>query len=225
VGLIEPLLPRTERRHDHPGRKRLDDRKALQGILFALSTDIQWERLPQELGFGSGMTCRRRLRDWNEAGVRQHLQAIPPARLRGADRTHFSRAAIDSSHVRALRGGPKPDRARSTAPGRPRPVDRARPGAKHHLITDARETPLAVARTGGNGNDVVRQLPLPKAIPAGRGRRGHPRSRPRRLYADRGCDHDRYRRMVRTLGITPVIARWRQAHGPGRRVRTLRQGL
>jgi transposase len=43
VGLIEPLLPRIERRHDHPGRKRLDDRKALQGIPFVLSTNIQWE--------------------------------------------------------------------------------------------------------------------------------------------------------------------------------------
>jgi hypothetical protein len=29
---------------------------------------IPWEFLPQELGFGSGMTCWRRLRDWLEAG-------------------------------------------------------------------------------------------------------------------------------------------------------------
>jgi transposase len=118
--LIEPLLPKVERRATHPGRKRLDDRKALQGILFVLHTGIQWEFLPQELGFGSGMTCWRRLRDWNEAGVWRRLQEILLARLRSAGRLDFSRAAIDSAHVRALRGGPKRGRARSTAPGRAR---------------------------------------------------------------------------------------------------------
>jgi transposase len=60
---IEPLSPKVERRHRHPGRKRPDDRKALCGTLFVLYTAIPWELLPQELGFGSGMTCRRRLRD------------------------------------------------------------------------------------------------------------------------------------------------------------------
>ena len=65
---IEPLLPVVPRRRDHPGRKRLDDRKVLCGILFVLYTGIPWEFLPQELGFGSGMTCWRRLRDWHQAG-------------------------------------------------------------------------------------------------------------------------------------------------------------
>jgi transposase len=69
---IEPLLPVVPRRAEHPGRKRLDDRKVLCGVLFVLYTGIPWEFLPQELGFGSGMTCWRRLRDWHEAGVRQH---------------------------------------------------------------------------------------------------------------------------------------------------------
>jgi transposase len=65
---IEPLLPVITRRADHPGRKRLDNRKVLSGILFVLYTGIPWEFLPQELGLGSGMTCWRRLRDWQEAG-------------------------------------------------------------------------------------------------------------------------------------------------------------
>jgi transposase len=46
------------------------------GILFLLYTGIRWEFLPQELGFGSGMTCWRRLRDWNEAGVWQQLPEL-----------------------------------------------------------------------------------------------------------------------------------------------------
>src|SRR3954464_845813 len=66
--LIEPLIPKKKRRRDHPGRKRLDDRKVLTGILFVLKTGIPWEYLPRELGAGSGMTCWRRLRDWQAAG-------------------------------------------------------------------------------------------------------------------------------------------------------------
>jgi transposase len=39
-GLIEPLLPQAPRRFRYPGRKRLDDRLVLQGILFVLHTGI-----------------------------------------------------------------------------------------------------------------------------------------------------------------------------------------
>ncbi|MBM0225055.1 transposase [Micromonospora sp. ATA51] len=66
---IEPLLPKPQRNPRYPGRKRIPDRQVLCGILFVLHTGIQWEFLPQELGFGSGMTCWRRLEEWNRAGV------------------------------------------------------------------------------------------------------------------------------------------------------------
>jgi hypothetical protein len=63
-------------RADHPGRKRLDARKVLCGVLFVLYTGIPWEFLPQQLGFGSRMTCWRRLRDWHRAGVSQRLHKL-----------------------------------------------------------------------------------------------------------------------------------------------------
>ncbi|GII58577.1 hypothetical protein Pth03_69660 [Planotetraspora thailandica] len=112
---IEPLLPVVPRRTDHPGRKRLDDRKVLSGILFVLYTGIAWEFLPQELGFGSGMTCWRRLRDWHQAGVWQKLHELLLAELHAAGKLDWSKAVIDSSHVQALKGGPKRVRVRSTA--------------------------------------------------------------------------------------------------------------
>lgn len=115
--LIEPLLPRVERRFRHPGRKRLDDRKALYGILFVLYTGIPWEFLPQELGYGSGMTCWRRLRDWTEAGVWPRLHELLLAKLNAAGLIDWSRAAADGSHVRALKGGRKPVPAQSIGPG------------------------------------------------------------------------------------------------------------
>jgi transposase len=115
---IEPLLPVIERRKHHPGRRRIDDRKVLCGILFVLYTAIPWEFLPQELGFGSGMTCWRRLRDWHEAGVWDKLHELLLAELQAADQLDWSKAVVDGSHVRALKGGPKPVRARSTVPNR-----------------------------------------------------------------------------------------------------------
>jgi transposase len=112
--VIEPLLPKHQRRTRYPGRKRLDDRQVLQGILFVLHTGIAWEHLPQELGYGSGMTCWRCLAEWQRAGVWQRLHEVLLDRLRAADALDFSRAVVDSSHVRALKGGRRPARARST---------------------------------------------------------------------------------------------------------------
>ncbi len=112
---FEPLIPEVTRRYRVPGRKRLDDRKGLTGILFVLRTGIPWEYLPQEMGCGSGMTCWRRLKEWQEAGVWQRLHALLLAKLNEADLIDWSRAAIDSSHVRAFGGAPKPGRAQLTA--------------------------------------------------------------------------------------------------------------
>jgi transposase len=89
----------------------------LCGILYVLHADIQWEHLPRELGFGSGMNCWRRLRDWNEAGVWQRLHEVLLAELDAAYRLDWSRCVVDSSHVRALKGGSRRARRRSTGDG------------------------------------------------------------------------------------------------------------
>ena len=97
----------------------------------------------------------------------------------------------------------------------PSPVDRARSGSKHHLLVDATGIPLAWTLTGGNRNDVTQLMPLIDKIPPVRGRVGRPRRRPDELLADRGYDHDKYRRLVRAKGIKPVIARRGTPHGSG----------
>jgi transposase len=109
--VIERLLPAPKpRRFRYPGRKPVDNRRALTGLLFVLKTGIGWEDLPQEMGCGSGMTCWRRLRDWEVAGVWQQLQEVLLARLQGADQLDWSRAVVDSASVRALKGGRTPGR-------------------------------------------------------------------------------------------------------------------
>src|SRR5438876_12326188 len=77
------------------------DRLVLQGILFVLHTGIGWEHLPQELGFGCGMTAWRRLREWQEAGVWQRLHELLLAELHAAGEIDWSRAIGDSSQVQA----------------------------------------------------------------------------------------------------------------------------
>jgi len=84
-----------------PAAKPFDDRRALQGILFVLHTGIGWEHLPQELGFGCGMTCWRRLRAWREAGVWQRLHEVLLAELHAAGEIEWSRAIVDSSQIQA----------------------------------------------------------------------------------------------------------------------------
>jgi transposase len=103
--VIEPLLP-EEPPKPKGGRPRIDDRAALAGILFVLPSGIPWEMLPQEMGCGSGMTCWRRLKGWNEAGVWERLHRRLLDRLGEADHIDWERASLDSASV-AAPGGPK----------------------------------------------------------------------------------------------------------------------
>jgi transposase len=90
----------------------------LQGILFVLHTGIGREQLPQELGYGSGMTAWRRLHEWQQAGVWQQLHRLLLEHLQAAAEIDWSRAVIDSSYAHAKEGAPVSGRARSTAAGR-----------------------------------------------------------------------------------------------------------
>ena len=105
--IIAPLLPK-EPPKPKGGRPRVPDRAALTGIIFVLTTGLPWEYLPQEMGCGSGMTCWRRLRDWNRANVWHRLHTVLLDRLGAADRLDWTRASLDSASLRAKKGDPKP---------------------------------------------------------------------------------------------------------------------
>src|SRR3982751_737571 len=100
---VEPLLP-EEPPKPNGGRPRIDDRKVLTGILFVLKSGIPWEMLPQEMGCGSGMTCWRRLRDWQKAGVWARLHHVLLDRLGLANAIDWSRCSLDSASMPAKRG-------------------------------------------------------------------------------------------------------------------------
>jgi transposase len=103
---IEPCLPQPAAK-PKGGRPPIPNRAALTGILFVLRTGIPWEYLPRELGCGSGMSCWRRLRDWQLAGVWEKVWHTLLDELGQADGIDWSAASIDSCSVRALFGGRK----------------------------------------------------------------------------------------------------------------------
>jgi transposase len=109
--IVEPLLP-EEPPKPKGGRPRLDDRAALTGILFVLKSGIPWEMLPQEMGCGSGVTCWRRLKEWQEAGVWERLLSVLLDRLGGDDQIEWERASLDSAIIPAKRGAQRPERIR-----------------------------------------------------------------------------------------------------------------
>ncbi len=94
--IIEPLLPAKPPK-PKGGRPRVPDRAALTGIIFVLKSGIPWEMLPHEMGCGSGVTCWRRLRDWQEAGVWDRLHRTLLDRLGDTGRIDWER----QRHVRA----------------------------------------------------------------------------------------------------------------------------
>src|SRR5215210_4352532 len=110
--IIEPLLPQ-EPPKPKGGRPRVDDRAALTGIIFVLKSGIPWEMLPQEqMGCASGVSCWRRLEEWQEAGVWERLHQALLDRLGEANQIDWSRASLDSASTPAKRGAQKPLRIR-----------------------------------------------------------------------------------------------------------------
>jgi transposase len=204
---LQPLLPPPPpRRFRFPGRKPLDHRKILTGILFVLKTGIAWDDLPAELGCGCGKNCRDYLQRWQQAGVWRKLHALVLAELNGADEIDWSRALIDASFSKAPEGGDDTG---------PNPTDRGKSGSKHHVLTDAQGIPLNATVTGANVNEVTQVLDVLTDMPAVGGKPGPKRERPDRLQGDRGYDSEPLRVVLRWLGITPVLAERNTEHGSG----------
>ncbi len=178
---------------------------ALTGSLFVLKTGIPWEDLPAEMGCGSGMTCWRRLRDWNEAGVWPRLHQVLLGRLDDAHLINWTRAAIDSTFARAFEG--------VQGSGK-NPTARGRPGIKQHILVDANGVPLAGDSTPANVPEVKELLPVVDSC-GPQDETGQRRHLPQSVYGDRAYDSEPHREELRARGIEPKLAKRNTDNGSG----------
>jgi transposase len=160
--------------------------------------------LPPEMGCGSEMTCWRRLRDWQAAGVWDRLHQALLSKLRGAHR-------FLTGHRRQFFGA-RCARGKNTGPN---PTDRHKAGSKHPILTDAQGIPLSALVTAANVNDVTQLEALLEAIPSIAGKPGRPRRKPDRVQADRAYDSQPLRDRLEARGIESDLARRRTEHGSG----------
>ncbi|WP_372478663.1 IS5 family transposase [Streptomyces echinatus] len=195
--LFQRVAPPAPERPQGGGRRRSHgDREVLAAIVFVATSGCTWNQLPP--GFGpSGVTAFRRFTEWSQARVWAKLHRLVLDELGGQGELDWSRCAIDSVSVRAVKGP-------LTGPN---PTDRGKSGSKIHLIVDRNGLPLSIGVSGANVHDSQAFEPLVRGIPPIRSRRGPRRRRPAKLHGDKGYDYPHLRRWLRMRGITPRIAR------------------
>lgn len=200
--MVEPIVPielrrrfeealpkRRKNRHvQYAGRRRIDPQKVLTGIVFVLKFGIPWKHLPSTTEFPCGETCRQWLLKWDRAGVWGKILSAVLVDLQRAGKINWGAGIVDSASVRSPSGGAKTGQ---------NPTDRRKLGTKHHLLTDADGTPLAVIVTGANRHDVTQLLPLLDSIAPIRGKKGRPRKYPKRVLGDRAYDSEPHRKELK----------------------------
>jgi transposase len=187
------------------GRPRVPNRTVLAVPWYVLVAGVRWNDVPRAFGC-SGRTAHRRLQSWRKLGLFGSLHQLFLDALRRAGKLSADTVILDSFHVRAHGGGELTG---------PNPTDRRKKGSKHTVLVDERGTPLVILTCGSHVSDHCQILPVVLAFPKIRGKPGAPKTRPRKLYADRGYDSAAGRAILRWLGIKAVIARRNREHGSG----------
>ncbi|MFE3373920.1 IS5 family transposase [Streptomyces sp. NPDC059173] len=195
--LFQRVVPEAPSRPQGGGRRRYGDREVLAAIVFVATSGCTWQQLPSASFGPSGATAHRRFSEWSKARVWAKLHRLLLDELGARGELDWSRCAIDSVNMRALK---------SDLTG-PNPVDRGKYGSKIHLITERSGLPVSVGISGANLHDSQALIPLVKGIPPIRSRRGRRRRKPGKLHADKGYDYAHLRRWLRARGITHRIAR------------------
>ncbi|WP_028647980.1 IS5 family transposase [Nocardiopsis sp. CNT312] len=195
--LFQRVLPEAPTRPPGDGRRRHGDREVLAAIVFVATSGRTWAQLPPVFG-PSGPTAHRRFSEWTRARVWAKLHRLVLDELGARGEVDWSRCAIDSVNMRALKGGDLTG---------PNPVDRGKSGAKIHLITDRTGLSISMAISGAHLHDSQALQPLVRAIAPVRSRRGRRRRKPGKLHGDKGYDYDHPRRWLREHGMVHRLAR------------------
>ena len=202
---LEAHLPPEQPVGPKGGRPPIAHAAVMRVIWFVLCSGCRWEDVPAEMDC-SGRTAHRRLRQWEELGIwdRLHMHLLKLLRKRGELDPHM--AIVDSVIVRAIgrrrRHRPKPRRPQKT-------------GHQTHVARRPHGIPMAIRTAAANASDHTQILPIVLDFPAVGGKPGRPKQLPDEVFADRGYDSDDTRHCCAWLGIEPLIARRKTAHGSG----------
>lgn len=94
------------------GPDRIDQRKALDGVIYRMRSGVQWNQLPRE--FGDDASVHRTFQRWVQRGVIGRLWALLVGacdELRGVE---WRWQSFDCAMGKARHGGIKSDRTRPT---------------------------------------------------------------------------------------------------------------
>jgi transposase len=169
---LEPLLLPRKRHPLGCHNPRVPDRKAMDGLFFALRTGCQWNAL-NGTGICSSSSAHRRFQEWTGAGVFRKLWKrglFVYDRLKGIDRRWLS---MDGAMTKAPLGGGETGS---------NPTDRAKGGTKRSLLTEADGIPVGLAIAAANRNDFKRFNDTVRSVPGPRPKR----SRRRGICLDKG---------------------------------------
>ncbi len=185
--VLEPLLPKQ---NPGPGRKRLDNRKVLNGILYVLKTGCAWADVPRQ--YGSPTTCWRRLQQWSADGTWETVWRLLLSQLDREQHLDWRRAFLDGTFVPALKGG---DYISKTIRGK---------GSKVMTIVDGQGVPLGLYLDEAAPHEIrfAEKTLATIRVPQ---RRGRPRTRPHEMVADKAYDSAAFRQALRQRGIKPTI--------------------
>ncbi|MEV4944085.1 IS5 family transposase [Streptomyces zaomyceticus] len=191
---VRPLLPESLR-----GRKRLDDRRVLNGIVWKFRTGTAWRDVPER--YGPWATLHTRFRRWAADGTFDRMLRAAQAKADAAGDIEWL-VSVDSTVVRAHQHA-----AGARKGGRDPALGRSRGGltSKIHLTCDGRGRPLGFVLTGGNINDCTRFTAVMETIRVPRIGPGRPRVRPDHVLGDKGYSSKAIRTWLRRRGIAHTI--------------------
>ncbi|MFJ4809003.1 IS5 family transposase [Streptomyces longwoodensis] len=194
---FQDVAPEPPVRAQGGGRRLCDDRAVLAAIVFVATSGCTWRQLPPVFG-ASWQTVHRRFTDWSRARVWAKLHRVVLDRLGANGELDWSRCAIASASMRAVKGGPLTG---------PIPTARGKLGSKMQVICDRNGLPLSVGISGATLHDSQALIPLMCGISPTRSPYDPRRRRPAKLHADKGYDFDHLRIWLGRRQIVPRIAR------------------
>jgi putative transposase len=105
--IIKPILDK----HDPPaktGRPRIDQRAALDAIIYVMRTGCQWNRLPKE--FPDDSSAHRTMQRWVSLGLLDRIWAVVVEQCEELGGVDWQWQAADGSMGKARWGGIKSER-------------------------------------------------------------------------------------------------------------------